>query len=175
MEPGPRQADHQLTVSTPARAEWRWPVLEPGPVAYLGAPELVDDTHPAVEFSLDKLPVGGTAGWTSHLIRRVANQGDYRAKVTGSRHGRGPHRPFTHRLKWARKPLLWPRPVVAGLSYAGGGQANRAGSGNWRTPTTLRAKVWRSGTTEPAAWQVTGHRLHCRLAVLPPASASIRT
>ena len=68
-----------------------------------------DDTDLAVEFSLDKVPVGGTAGVDqSFLIRRVANQGDYRLRSEfwpRAWSASAFHAP----PQMARKPLLWPR------------------------------------------------------------------
>jgi PKD repeat protein len=45
--------------------------------------------------------------------------------------------------------------TIPGLSYAAGDQLNLRLQVSGTSPTTLRAKLWRVGTTEPAGWQLT--------------------
>jgi len=44
---------------------------------------------------------------------------------------------------------------VPGLTYAVGDVLNVRLEVSGNSPTTVRAKVWKQGTTEPAAWQRT--------------------
>lgn len=43
--------------------------------------------------------------------------------------------------------------TIAGLTYAVGDRLNVRVQAVGSSPTTVRAKVWKVGTTEPAAWQ----------------------
>ena len=43
--------------------------------------------------------------------------------------------------------------TVAGLTYAVGDKLTVRVQAVGSSPTTIRAKVWKTGTTEPAAWQ----------------------
>jgi large repetitive protein len=46
--------------------------------------------------------------------------------------------------------------TIPGLTLAAGDKLDMRLEVNGTSPTTLMAKVWRDGTTEPASWQVTG-------------------
>jgi hypothetical protein len=46
--------------------------------------------------------------------------------------------------------------TVSGLTYAAGTVLRMRVQVVGTSPTVLQAKVWADGTTEPAAWQVTG-------------------
>ncbi len=44
--------------------------------------------------------------------------------------------------------------TISGITYAPGDQLNLRFEVSGTSPTTLKAKLWRAGTTEPAAWQL---------------------
>jgi large repetitive protein len=126
-----------------------------GPQAYLGTLQS-DDTDLLVQFSVDKVPVGGTAGIDqAFLVRRVANEGDYRAKVR-ILPGGAVRIGISRTSSTGAQTVIVAETVVSGLTYAAGDQLNVRAQATGATPTTIRAKVWRVGATEPAAWQVTG-------------------
>ena len=50
---------------------------------------------------------------------------------------------------------LKPETVPSGLTVAGGGSVTARFQVTGTAPTTLRFKVWKAGTSEPAAWQMT--------------------
>jgi PKD repeat protein len=126
-----------------------------GPQAYLGTLQS-DDTDLVMEVSVDKVPVGGTAGVDqAFLVRRVANEGDYRAKVR-ILPGGAVRIGISRTSSTGAQTVIVAETVVSGLTYAAGDQLTIRAQATGTTPTTVRAKVWRVGDTEPATWQVTG-------------------
>ena len=101
----------------------------------------------------DKVATGG-GQYISLIGRRVAATTDYRAKVQLAANG-------TVSLWLARtvsgtETLIPGGGVVSGLTVAAGDRFEVRMQAVGSSPTTLRAKVWKSGTTEPAAWTRTG-------------------
>jgi hypothetical protein len=102
------------------------------------------------------VPVGGTAGVDqAFLVRRVANEGDYRAKVR-ILPGGAVRIGISRTSSTGAQTVIVAETVVSGLTYAAGDQLTIRAQATGTTPTTVRAKVWRVGETEPATWQVTG-------------------
>ncbi|WP_377644478.1 PKD domain-containing protein [Oryzobacter terrae] len=100
-----------------------------------------------------KVATGG-GQYISLIGRRVAATTDYRAKVQLAANG-------TVSLWLARtvsgtETLVPGGGVVSGLTAAAGDRFEVRMQAVGSSPTTLRAKIWKSGTTEPAAWTRTG-------------------
>jgi PKD repeat protein len=103
-----------------------------------------------VSAALDKAATGG--GTDLSLIgRRISATTDYRAqaKVTST----GAVSVSLRRIA-ANVGTTLTSVVVPGLTYAPGQQLRIRMQVEGASPTTLRAKVWRVGQAEPAAWQV---------------------
>lgn len=113
-----------------------------------------NDTDLFVELSLDKVPVGGTAGVDQGvLVRRIAGQGDYRAKLRVLPGG-------AVRLGLSRtdaggaQTSLVAETTLPGVTYALGDVLRVRVRASGTSPTTLRARVWKAGTAEPNDWTV---------------------
>jgi PKD repeat protein len=133
----------------------KMPSAGSGPSVFLGGISS-DDTDVQVSVSLDVAPVGGTAGVDQGiLLRRIAAVGDYRAKVRfvpGGAVRLGLYRTDSAGAQTA----VVAEQTVTGLTYAAGDVLNIRAEAFGTSPTTLRAKLWRQGTTEPTAWMVSG-------------------
>ena len=103
-----------------------------------------------VTMSLDR-PATGSGTYTWLQGRRVAAVGDYRAKLHF--YSTGVVNLGVERVVAATETALQ---VVAvpGLPYAAGDQVRVRVQVSGTSPTTVRAKVWRVGGTEPATWLV---------------------
>jgi PKD repeat protein len=108
------------------------------------------DSDVSVMVSLDKVANGG--GAFVSLDSRVISNGSYRAKVRVDAVGRVTL--YLTRVNPGETTLVQTL-LPASLTYAAGEQLvirlQTEGTGS----TTLRAKVWKVGTAEPAAWQLT--------------------
>jgi len=109
------------------------------------------DTDLQVGFSLDRMPTGGGT-YLSFIGRSVAGVGDYRAKVHVL--STGQVNIAISRFSGNTEVATVPDTKVAGLTYTAGQWLHVRFVATGVSPTTLRAKVWADGTTEPAAWQV---------------------
>jgi len=121
-----------------------------GPSAYLGDLSL-DGTDSVVTVSADKVANGGGM-FASLAGRRVGTNNDYRAKVRVA--SNGDVTLYLSRVVNGAETVLQQR-TISGLNYSAGAQLQLrfavAGTG----PSSMGAKVWRTGTSEPAAWQLT--------------------
>src|SRR4051794_13119336 len=112
-----------------------------------------DDVDLRSSMSLDKVPVGGTAGMTESVIVRSNADGDYRAKLQilpG-----GAVKAALYRLDAAGAQTALAKLVtVTGLTYHAGDVLSIRAQATGTSPTTLRAKVWPQGTPEPDGWTV---------------------
>lgn len=106
----------------------------------------------SVNVALDKVANGGGTFLTL-TGRRVGTAGDYRAKVKVAANGAVGLELL--RVVGSTSTSLQNR-TISGLSYAEGDQLTIKFLVTGTSPTTLSAKVWKVGTTEPAAWQVAG-------------------
>lgn len=125
-----------------------------GPSAFLGGVSS-SDTDVRIELTLDKVPSGGsTSAHSSVLLRRVQGAGDYQVKLGFLSSG-------TVRVSLSRtasngaETSLTGWVPVSGLTYTAGTSLTIRGQATGTSPTTLRAKVWRTGQAEPAGWAVT--------------------
>jgi PKD repeat protein len=120
-----------------------------GPVANLASAS-AGDTDLKMSFGLDKNPIAGTVYLSVYGRRSTA--GAYLAKPRVSASG-------AVSLELDRKPatgadvVLQPVVVVSGLTYAPGDMLNVRLQVVGSAPATIRAKVWKVGTAEPAVWQ----------------------
>nr|WP_231710010.1 LamG-like jellyroll fold domain-containing protein [Arthrobacter zhangbolii] len=117
-----------------------------GPSVYLDS-GTYSETEMQVQLGNDKQATGG--GIYHHLyLRDVAGAGSYTAKVRYLANG-------TVNVSLNRDgTFIVPEKAVPGLAYQVGDKLSVRAQATGTTPTTLRIKVWKSGTTEPAGWQL---------------------
>ncbi len=133
----------------------KMPSAGSGPSVFLGG-LASDDTDLQATVSLDKAPLGGTAGVDQGiLMRRIAGQGDYRAKVRFVPGGAVRLGLFRTDSAGAQTAIV-AEANVAGITYAAGDVLNIRAQAFGTSPTTVRAKLWRLGDPEPSAWLATG-------------------
>ena len=109
----------------------------------------VTDSASQVAVSLDKVPAGGST-WV-YLTSRVAGNNHYRAAVRFAPGG-GVELGVTRVINGAETAI---RSVpVSGLTYTPGTVLQVRFDVSGTGTTALKAKVWVTGATEPAAWQV---------------------
>ncbi|MHA7277747.1 PKD domain-containing protein [Arthrobacter sp. Hz1] len=119
-----------------------------GPGAYLNSVSSAS-SESSVKFGVDKVGSGG--GTFVYLVGRKVSTAEYRGKVWVSSTG-------TVTLDATRVvngvlTTLATRSVT-GLRLAAGEQLQVRLQVTGTSPTTIRAKVWKVGTTEPVAWMV---------------------
>ncbi|THG30789.1 PKD domain-containing protein [Naasia lichenicola] len=102
-------------------------------------------TDTRVTVSLSGVPVGGSV-YASVIGRRVGTV-DYRARAVVSATG-------SITLQLQRAGTTFSSIVVPGMTYAAGDQLIIRLQVTGTSPTTLNAKIWKAGTTEPTAWQL---------------------
>ncbi len=110
------------------------------------------DASSIVDVALDKTPTGG-GSYPSVILRRnsTANN-DYRAKVTITA---STVRILLTKVLGGTETALSANALVPSLNYNVGDTLRIAFQATGSSPTTLRAKVWKLGSAEPASWQVT--------------------
>ncbi len=106
-----------------------------------------------VSVGLDKAPTGGGVT-TSVIARGAGTQGDYRAKVMFLANGTV-SLGLTRTDSTGAQTSLAADTVITGLTYTVGDQLNIKVQAYGTSPTTLNARVWKNGTTEPTTWQRT--------------------
>ena len=111
------------------------------------------DTDVSLSYGADK-PATGGGQYVSVLARKVNTTTDYRAKVlVGST---GAVSLWLARTVSGTETLLPGGGVVSGLTAGAGDRFEVRVQATGTGTTTLRAKIWKSGTTEPTAWTRTG-------------------
>ena len=109
-------------------------------------------TETAATFTTDKAPTGG-GQYVSLIGRRVTATDDYRAKIRfGSN---GAVAVWLARMQSGAETVLT-SVTVPGLTFAPGDQISVREQVSGTSPTTVRVKVWKVGSPEPAAWLLTG-------------------
>ena len=107
---------------------------------------VLQDVRITADFALDQAPSTGTAYFG--VLARSTSDGDYRVRVwlrdNGQvwlvlQHGRDVLRSYQ----------------VPGMTRSAGDAFTLAVEVRGTTTTTMSASIWRAGTAEPAAWQVT--------------------
>ena len=95
-------------------------------------------------FSLDALPTGGSS-FVSFIARRVGSS-DYQARLSISSAG-------AVQIQLRAGSTTFGSANVSGLTLGAGDEVNVRVQAFGVSPTTVRAKVWKVGTTEPTSWQ----------------------
>lgn len=122
-----------------------------GRTVSLVLPPLGTRSDMSVQWSLDKVPTGSGL-YVSAIARRIVGQGDYRAKVRHTSNGAVALSLVRVSATGAETELA-SQVTVAGLVLSAGEVVNlrvqAVGSGT----TSLRARAWKAGTSEPTTWQ----------------------
>ena len=122
-----------------------------GPTAFLRSVSSSDNDM-SLTLSADQLP-GGSGLHLSATGRRVTGAGDYRAKVKIQANGTTSI--LVQRVSSTNvETSLAPEVVVPAAAYTAGTKLRVRLLVTGTSPTTVRAKVWKVGSAEPA-WQVT--------------------
>ena len=126
--------------------------LNPGDgyTAYLGGVSSTN-TEVTMVVSTDKAPTGG-GHYVSAIGRRVGPSTDYRAKLRLNATG-AVSLYLTAMVSNAETVLS--SLSLPGVTYAVGDRLNIRLQVTGTAPTTVRAKVWKVGASEPAAWALT--------------------
>ncbi len=110
------------------------------------------DTDLITSFALDKVPVGGPI--YSYLIgRRISSGNEYDARIVVN--ANKVVQLCLMRTVATVKTNLTPIVKVTGLTYTAGSALSVRLQVTGANPTTLRTKLWPTGTTEPPAWTAT--------------------
>jgi aryl-phospho-beta-D-glucosidase BglC (GH1 family) len=123
-----------------------------GPSTYLGGVSSTA-TDVQVTVSTDKMPAGSGV-YVSVIGRRVSGAGDLRTQVRLLSNGRVAMSLLRVSATGAQT-VLRSEITVSGVTYTAGTDLRVRLQVTGTAPTTVRAKVWRVSTTEPAAWTVT--------------------
>ena len=102
--------------------------------------------------SVDKTPTG-TGTYVSANGRNVVGAGAYRAKIVLRSTGVVGLSLVRVNSSGGGEVTLQAATNAPGLSFAAGDQLKVRLQVTGTSPTTIRAKVWKLGTTEPSAWQ----------------------
>jgi hypothetical protein len=122
-----------------------------GPSIYLNGVSS-NNTDVQVSVSTDKVATGGGI-YANVTARRIAAAGEYRAKARLTPTG-AIALSIVSVSTTGVETTLKSEVVIAGLTVTPGTQFRIRFQATGTSPTTLRAKVWKVGTTEPAAWAV---------------------
>ncbi|MBK6873798.1 MAG: hypothetical protein IPG94_21140 [Kineosporiaceae bacterium] len=101
-------------------------------------------------FWVGSMPTGG--GTIVAPMMRTTAAGDYRAKVQAT--AAGVVQVSLSRVLNGSESVLAGPVTVPGVTYTAGLQLRVRAQAIGASPTTVRAKVWKSGATEPGAWLV---------------------
>jgi PKD repeat protein len=104
--------------------------------------------------SVDKIPIG-TGIYVSASGRNVVGVGAYRAKIVLRSTGLVGLSLSKVNSAGGGEVTLQSATNAPGLSFAAGDQLKVRLQVTGTSPTTIRAKVWKLGTTEPTSWQRT--------------------
>ncbi|WP_298462718.1 PKD domain-containing protein, partial [uncultured Cellulomonas sp.] len=123
-------------------------VLKPGHLGTaLLAGTATTDADVRVDVVLDKVADGGGL-YASVIGRNVGTSGDYRARLKVQASG-------AVTLMASRANTTLKSATLTGLRYTAGTKLSVRLQVTGTSPTTIRAKAWKAGTPEPAAWLVT--------------------
>jgi len=102
-------------------------------------------------FGLDKV-ANGSGSYLSTHARRITGQGSYAAKAQVTSTG-SVTLALSRTNSAGAETVIQAPTTISGLTYAVGDKLSVRVQAVGSNPTTVRAKVWKTGTTEPAAWQ----------------------
>jgi PKD repeat protein len=123
-----------------------------------------------VTVSGDQVPTG--SGYTTQLVARtVAGSQEYRLRLRFSGNGQG-YLTVMKRGTSSAEVAVGNEVAVPGLTHEVGAAYILRATVTGTSPTTLRMKAWRSGTTQPG-WQLT--RTDDEPALQAPGGAGVRT
>lgn len=100
-------------------------------------------------FSIDKLPVGGSGIYLTHILRRTGAPGEYRAKLRILPTGVGYL--SLNKLVGSVETSLQGETRVPGV-FTPNTTWTLRGQAAGLSPTTVQAKAWPSASAEPATW-----------------------
>ncbi len=124
-----------------------------GPSVYVGAGTALDSDL-TVKVSLDKVPFGRSGGVDQGVvIRKVEGKGDYRARLRFLPGG-GVRLGLVRTDAVGVPTVLVPETTIEGVAYSARQVLNVRVQAIGTGQTTLQAKVWPAGTSEPAHWTV---------------------
>jgi CSLREA domain-containing protein len=113
------------------------------------------DTDALVNVATNLAPAGGTWGQVAYLTaRRVAANTEYRVRLRFTTSG-------TLRLSFVKvvgnttEVMIGSEVAVSGVPYVAGRAYSLRFDVSGTSPTTLQAKAWVAGTTEPSKWTLT--------------------
>ncbi|HEY3834026.1 MAG TPA: PKD domain-containing protein [Acidimicrobiia bacterium] len=113
------------------------------------------NTDAVVDVSTSVAPAGGTWGQVSYLtLRRVSANTEYRARLRFVPGG-AVKLSFVKTVGNTTEVSVGPEVSLTGLSYVAGQAYTMRFDAIGTNPTTLRARVWVTGTTEPTTWNLT--------------------
>lgn len=105
------------------------------------------DSDTRVDVAFDRAAGSGPAAYASVLGRSVRGASDYRARLVVTWGG-------AVELHVARGSTILARTAVPELTHTPGVRTTVRVQVTGTAPTTVRAKAWRTGTTEPAGWHL---------------------
>jgi len=123
-----------------------------GPSIYLSAVQSTN-TEVFASVGIDKVATGG--GVTTAIIGRSNSAGDYRTQVKLMPNGVVTAAIMRVTSAGATTAIV-AESTVTGLTYTLGDTLSIRLQVTGTSPTTIRMKVWKTGTTEPTAWLKTG-------------------
>ena len=111
------------------------------------------DAEVATRLSFDKAQTGG-GSYVAVIGRRVDASNDYRLKLRAQAGGAVTAQVV--RVVGGTETVIQNRTTVPGLTWNAGEFLKVRFQATGTSPTTLNAKVWKDGTSEPSAWTLTG-------------------
>ncbi|HEY3832966.1 MAG TPA: PKD domain-containing protein [Acidimicrobiia bacterium] len=113
------------------------------------------DTDARVDVSTSLAPAGGTYGQASYItLRHTATNTEYRARLRFMPTG-AVKLAFVKTVGTNTEVQIGNEITLAGLSYVAGQSYSMRFDATGTNPTTLQARVWVAGTTEPSTWNLT--------------------
>lgn len=106
-----------------------------------------------IGWSLDK-PASGSGLYVSVMARRVSGQGEYRAKVRHNANG-SVSLALVRTSASGVETVVSPEAVVPGLTVGAGERVRLRVQALDASPTTVRARLWKTGAAEPSTWLAT--------------------
>ncbi|WP_255557301.1 PKD domain-containing protein [Paeniglutamicibacter sp. Y32M11] len=97
-------------------------------------------------------PASGSGLYLSTIVRSVAGAGQYRVKAIVAANGQVKLQTIRASATGVETVLQTPV-TVPGVTYAVGDGLQMRVQATGTSPTTIRAKLWERGTSEPATWQ----------------------
>jgi PKD repeat protein len=110
------------------------------------------DTDLTLDFATSAVPVGGAIN-ERFLVRRVSNGNDYDVRVNLNANGKVGL--SIVKFVGGTETALTSAATVPGVTLTAGGRLSLHAQALGANPTTLRARLWPTGNTEPTTWNAT--------------------